>query len=91
MDEKNALESTSAADDSTAGTLRKTKTLEFLMFVFFVAKTLSGKIFWVFFGTSPYSQVLAATLKNLGMIQHGSVLVKLGYVFISLHNAFRLR
>lgn len=75
MDEKNALESTSAADDSTAGTLRKTKTLEFLMFVFFVAKTLSGKIFWVFFGMSPYSQGLA-TLKNLGMIQHGSVLVK---------------
>lgn len=49
MDEKNALESTSTADNATAETQRKTKALEFLMFVFFVAKTLSGKIFWGLF------------------------------------------
>lgn len=56
MDEKNAPESASAANGSTARTQRKTKALEFLMFVFFVAKTLSGKIIVEFCGTSPYSQ-----------------------------------
>lgn len=56
MDEKNVSESTSAVNDSTARTQRKTKALEFLMFVFFVAKTLSGKIIVVFCGISLYSQ-----------------------------------
>lgn len=76
MDEKNALESTSAANDSTARTQRKTKALEFLMFVFFVAKTLSGNI-----------RKCHTTLKDLGVIKHGSALIKLAYLFICIHSA----